>query len=155
MRCSASMPTSGRVRKPGHKVFEAIVDLRGCWRYNKTVSSSVSFKKRSDNMNNRIDAIYTKTIGRQRTAFPLKARLNFAKYELKGVTARNTQTKVQRQEHRPSEVSRTGAGHQAGADCKSRGLQTRPYQPFHSGLCQHDGAVPAVQCGVCVLYGKV
>ena len=27
--------------------------------------------------------------------------------------------------------------------------------PFHSGLCQHDGAVSAVQCGVCVLYGKI
>ena len=57
--------------------------------------------------------------------------------------------------HILSEVSRTGAGHQAGLDCKGRGLQARPYQPFHSGLCQHDGAVPAVQCGVCVLYGKV
>ena len=23
MRCSASMPTNGRVRKPGHKIFES------------------------------------------------------------------------------------------------------------------------------------
>ena len=28
-------------------------------------------------------------------------------------------------------------------------------KPFHSGLCQYDGAVPTVQCRVCVLYGKV
>ena len=63
---------------------------------------------------------------------------------------------VQRQEHRPSEVSRTGAGHQAGLNCKSRGLQARPYQgrdvkPSKKNdlkdqmlvLAPHEGIVPS------------
>ena len=43
MRCSANMPISGRKRSRGVRFPEAIVNLRGCWRYNRTVSSSVSF----------------------------------------------------------------------------------------------------------------
>lgn len=35
------------------------------------------------------------------------------------------------------------------------GLQAGPYQPFYPGLRNHDGAVSAVQCGVCFFYGKV
>ena len=107
-------------------------------------------------MNNRIDAIYARQSVDKKDSISIESQIEFCKYELKGGNCKEyTDKRVQRQEHRPSEVSRTGAGHQAGLDCKSRGLQARPYQPFHSGLCQHDGAVPAVQCGVCVLYGEV
>ena len=63
-------------------------------------------------MNNRIDAIYARQSVDKRIAFLLKARLNL-EYELKGGNCKEyARQRVQRQEHRPPEVSRTGAGHQ-------------------------------------------
>ena len=102
-------------------------------------------------MNNRIDAIYARQSVDKKDSISIESQIEFCKYELKGGNCKEyTDKGYSGKEHRPSEVSRTGAGHQAGLDCKGRGLQARPYQPFHSGLCQHDGAVPAVQCGGCV-----
>ena len=87
-------------------------------------------------MNNRIDAIYARQSVDKKDSISIESQIEFCKYELKGGNCKEyTDKGVQRQEHRPSEVSRTGAGHQAGLDCKGRGLQARPYQPFHSGLC--------------------
>ena len=42
-----------------------------------------------------------------------------------------------------------------GPDPPGGGLQAGPYQPFYPGLRHYDGAVPAIQCGVRFLYGKV
>ena len=82
-------------------------------------------------MNNRIDAIYARQSVDKKDSISIESQIEFCKYELKGGNCKEY----------------TDKGYS--------GKNTRPHQPFHSGLCQHDGAVPTVQCGVCVLYGKV
>ena len=57
---------------------EAIVDLRAAGGIIELSAAPFLFKKRSDKMNNRIDAIYARQSVDKRTAFPLKARLSFA-----------------------------------------------------------------------------
>ena len=70
-------------------------------------------------MNNRIDAIYARQSVDKKDSISIESQIEFCKYELKGGNCKEyTDKGVQRQEHRPSEVSRTGAGHQAGLDCK-------------------------------------
>ena len=106
-------------------------------------------------MNNRIDAIYARQSVDKKDSISIESQIEFCKYELKGGNCKEYTDKGYsgKNTDRPKfqELVR---------DIK-RGLIAKvvvyklPYQPFHSGLCQHDGAVPAVQCGVCVLYGKV
>ncbi len=108
-------------------------------------------------MNNRIDAIYARQSVDKKDSISIESQIEFCKYELKGGNCKEyTDKGVQRQRNtdRPK-FQELVRDIKRGLIAKGRGLQTRPYQPFHSGLCQHDGAVPAVQCGVCVLYGKV
>ena len=63
-------------------------------------------------MNNRIDAIYARQSVDKKDSISIESQIEFCKYELKGGNCKEyTGQRVQRQEHRPSEVSRTGAGH--------------------------------------------
>jgi len=70
-------------------------------------------------MNNRIDAIYARQSVDKKDSISIESQIEFCKYELKGGNCKEYTDKG----YRPSEVSRTGAGHQAGLDCKGRGLQ--------------------------------
>ena len=107
-------------------------------------------------MNNRIDAIYARQSVDKKDSISIESQIEFCKYELKGGNCKEYTDKGYsgKNTDRPK-FQELVRDIKRGLDCKGRGLQARPYQPFHSGLCQHDGAVPAVQCGVCVLYGKV
>ena len=70
-------------------------------------------------MNNRIDAIYARQSVDKKDSISIESQIEFCKYELKGGNCKGIhRQRVQRQEHRPSEVSRTGAGHQAGLIAK-------------------------------------
>ena len=108
-------------------------------------------------MNNRIDAIYARQSVDKKDSISIESQIEFCKYELKGGNCKEyTGQRVFREKYGASTSSNSLCGIlKAALDAESGGLQARPHQPFHSGLCQHDGAVPAVQCGVCVLYGKV
>lgn len=44
-------------------------------------------------MNNRIDAIYSRQSVDKKDSISIESQIEFCKYELKAVTARNTQTK--------------------------------------------------------------
>ena len=79
-------------------------------------------------MNNRIDAIYARQSVDKKDSISIESQIEFCKYELKGGNCK---------EYRQGTAARTQTvrsfknwcGTSSGADCKSRGLQTRPHQP--------------------------
>ena len=106
-------------------------------------------------MNNRIDAIYARQSVDKKDSISIESQIEFCKYELKGGNCKEYTDKGYsgKNTDRPKfqELVR---------DIK-RGLIAKVvvYKldriSRSIGLRKHDGAVPAVQCRVCVLYGKV
>ena len=84
-------------------------------------------------MNNRIDAIYARQSVDKKDSISIESQIEFCKYELKGGNCKEYTDKGYsgKNTDRPKfqelvrDIKRG----------KGRGLQTRPYQPFHSGLC--------------------
>ena len=107
-------------------------------------------------MNNRIDAIYARQSVDKKDSISIESQIEFCKYELKGGNCKEYTDKGYsgKNTDRPK-FQELVRDIKRGLIAKVVVLQTRPYQSFHSGLRKHDGAVPAVQCRVCVLYGKV
>ena len=97
-------------------------------------------------MENRIDAIYARQSVDRKDSISIESQIEFCKYELRGGNHKDYQDKGYsgKNTDRPKFQELLADIRQAG-----------PYQPFYPGLRNHDGAVPAVQCGVCFLYGKV
>ena len=107
-------------------------------------------------MNNRIDAIYARQSVDKKDSISIESQIEFCKYELKGGNCKEYTDKGYsgKNTDRPK-FQELVRDIKRGLIAKVVVYKTRPYQPFHSGLCQYDGAVPAVQCGVCVLYGEI
>ncbi len=107
-------------------------------------------------MNNRIDAIYARQSVDKKDSISIESQIEFCKYELKGGNCKEYTDKGYsgKNTDRPK-FQELVRDIKRGLIAESRGLQTRPYQPFYSRLCEHDGAFPTVRSGVCVLYGKV
>jgi hypothetical protein len=51
-----------------------------------------------------------------------------------------------RQEYRQAQVPRNDGRYSPGPDQARSGLQAGSYQPFHSGLRNHDGNFSGIQC---------
>lgn len=66
-------------RKKGDKFSGRIIDLRGCWRYNKTVSGSVSFLETERRMDNRIEGIYTRQPIDKKDSISIENQIDFLK----------------------------------------------------------------------------
>ena len=87
----------------------------------------------------REDAIYGRQSVDRKDSISIESQIEFCKYELRGGNFRKY----------------TDKGYSPGPDQARGGLQAGSYQPFHSGLRNHDGNFSGIQCRVRILYGKV
>ena len=88
----------------------------------------------------REDCIYARQSVDRKDSISIESQIDFCKYELKGGSCRVFKA--------------TGRDPQGKGPAGHR-VQTGPYKPLYSGLCNDDGAVSRVRCGVCILHGKV
>ena len=107
-------------------------------------------------MNNRIDAIYARQSVDKKDSISIESQIEFCKYELKGGNCKEYTDKGYsgKNTDRPK-FQELVRDIKRGLIAKVVVYKLDRISPFYSGLCQHDGAVPTVQCGVCVLYGKI
>ena len=100
----------------------------------------------------REDCIYARQSVDRKDSISIESQIDFCKYELKGGSCRVFKDK--------GYSGQAGVSKAAGRDPQGKGsaghrVQAGPYKPLYSGLCNDDGAVSRVRCGVCILHGKV
>jgi len=89
-------------------------------------------------MNNRIDAIYARQSVDKKDSISIESQIEFCKYELKGGNCKEYKDKgysgknTERPQFQQLKQDIESA-------CAEVVLQARPYQPFHSRLCEDDG----------------
>ena len=98
----------------------------------------------------REDCIYARQSVDRKDSISIESQIDFCKYELKGGSCRVFKDKGYSGKNTKA----------AGRDSQGKGsaghrVQAGPYKPLYSGLCNDDGAVSRVRCGVCILHGKV
>ncbi len=104
----------------------------------------------------REDCIYARQSVDRKDSISIESQIDFCKYELKGGSCRVFKDKG----YSGKNTEQTGVSKAAGRDPQGKGsaghrVQAGPYKPLYSGLCNDDGAVSRVRCGVCILHGKV
>ncbi len=107
-------------------------------------------------MNNRIDAIYARQSVDKKDSISIESQIEFCKYELKGGNCKEYTDKGYsgKNTDRPK-FQELVRDIKRGLIAKVVVYKLDRISRSILGLCQYDGAVPAIQCGVCVLYGKV
>lgn len=101
----------------------------------------------------REDCIYARQSVDRKDSISIESQIDFCKYELKGGSCRVF--RLFRQEHGQAGISKAAGRNPQGKGPAGHRVQAGPYKPLYSGLCNDDGAVSRVRCGVCILHGKV
>ena len=99
-------------------------------------------------MDNRIDAIYGRQSIDKKDSISIESQFEFCRYELKGGEAKEYKDKG----YSGKNIERPDF--QRLLQDIRLGLIKRD-QPLDCGLCKAHGAVQAIRCGVCFLYGKI
>ena len=95
----------------------------------------------------REDAIYGRQSVDRKDSISIESQIEFCKYELRGRQFPQVHRQgLFRQEYRQAQVPRNDGRYSPGPDQARSGLQAGSYQPFHSGLRNHDGNFSGIQC---------
>ena len=95
----------------------------------------------------REDAIYGRQSVDRKDSISIESQIEFCKYELRGGNFRKYTDKGYsgKNTDRPK-FQEMMADIRRGPDQARSGLQAGSYQPFHSGLRNHDGNFSGIQC---------
>ena len=95
----------------------------------------------------REDAIYGRQSVDRKDSISIESQIEFCKYELRGGNFRKYTDKGYsgKNTDRPK-FQEMMADIRRGLDQARGGLQAGSYQPFHSGLRNHDGNFSGIQC---------
>lgn len=104
----------------------------------------------------REDCIYARQSVDRKDSISIESQIDFCKYELKGGSCRVFKDKGYsgKNTDRP-EFQKLLGEIRKGKVRRVIVYKLGPYKPLYSGLCNDDGAVSRVRCGVCILHGKV
>ena len=102
----------------------------------------------------REDCIYARQSVDRKDSISIESQIDFCKYELKGGSCRVFKDKGYSGKN-TDRVSKAAGRDPQGKGSAGHRVQAGPYKPLYSGLCNDDGAVSRVRCGVCILHGKV
>ena len=99
----------------------------------------------------REDCIYARQSVDRKDSISIESQIDFCKYELKGGSCRVFKDKG----YSGKNTDRPEFQKLLGEIRKGKVRRVIVYKPLYSGLCNDDGAVSRVRCGVCILHGKV
>ena len=106
-------------------------------------------------MNNRIDAIYARQSVDKKDSISIESQIEFCKYELKAGTARSTGIKGIPGKIRSGRSFNSSCGILKAALCGKWWYTNLTVSAVPFSICEDDGLLPKIRCGVCVLYGEV
>ena len=103
----------------------------------------------------REDVIYARQSVDRKDSISIESQIDFCKYELKGGSCKIFKDKGYsgKNTDRPEFQKLLVEIRRPGKACYR--LQAGQNKPLHSGLCNNDGAIPAVRCRVCIVHGEI